>query len=293
MRPAEFEEKEYEFHLYDQLAAGNRNVWPPGQVLEGYLGFDCGLFVEDPYIWRLMGRGIRRGLVPWFSMWRFIPRDARHRLPRFRVNCFIQAKRPEVGARITKRLRDLGNKQPVYRFSIDSDQQLVLEAAAEKLRGRALFAYAAAVFSTSRDLFRHATDGSMADNSTFPEVKALSSQHAWYYNEPGATGVVNRSFERRRMPSLQERLEALIGEHVNRTEEQQSPSDALSELFRSIHDVFEREGIAGQARSAGLASEWRRIAIWTREFDMPPALASFLSISAFATYFNLSWLTIA
>lgn len=40
MKPAEFEEKEYEGPLYNQLERGNRLLWPPGQVLEGYLGFD-------------------------------------------------------------------------------------------------------------------------------------------------------------------------------------------------------------------------------------------------------------
>jgi hypothetical protein len=30
---AEFEEKEYEAPLYNQLESGTRLVWPPGQVL--------------------------------------------------------------------------------------------------------------------------------------------------------------------------------------------------------------------------------------------------------------------
>jgi hypothetical protein len=36
MRPAEFEEKEYEFPLYRQLQQTDKELWPPGQVLEDY-----------------------------------------------------------------------------------------------------------------------------------------------------------------------------------------------------------------------------------------------------------------
>jgi hypothetical protein len=43
MNPADFEEKEYEAPLYQQLERGDPRIWAPGQVLEHYLGFDRGL----------------------------------------------------------------------------------------------------------------------------------------------------------------------------------------------------------------------------------------------------------
>src|SRR5260370_26916224 len=106
MKAAEFEEKEYEAPLYRQLERGNPYLWTPGQVLEGYLGFDAALLLSDPYLWKLHGfRGPLRGFAPNRFLWAFLPLElARNRLPRFRLNCFIQAKRPDVGSRLQKRL---------------------------------------------------------------------------------------------------------------------------------------------------------------------------------------------
>src|SRR5690242_12323773 len=109
MKAAEFEEKEFEGALYRELARGNL-FWPPGQVLESYLGFDAALFVDDPFFWHL--HGIRRWPRGFslYSKWPHLPwnRLRRRRLPRFRVNCFIQAKRPLIGSRMPSRLAALG-----------------------------------------------------------------------------------------------------------------------------------------------------------------------------------------
>lgn len=37
---AEFEEKEFEKPLYNQLENGKGDVWTPGQCFEGYIVFD-------------------------------------------------------------------------------------------------------------------------------------------------------------------------------------------------------------------------------------------------------------
>ena len=52
---AEFEEKEYEAPLYNQLEAGNQNVWSPGQVFESRIGIDHGVLVDNPRFWRHIG----------------------------------------------------------------------------------------------------------------------------------------------------------------------------------------------------------------------------------------------
>lgn len=295
MKPAEFEEKEYEGPLYHQLARSNR-FWPPGQVLENYLGFDAALFVDDPFFWRLHHfRRAPRGFILNSFGWPSFPRKRlrRSRLPRFRVNCFVQAKRPVVGPRVPKRVSGLGSRRPFFRISIESDQQRTLEAAAVRLHGRALFTYAAPVFSRSQELFQHMLAGSMVENSTFPDVAQLAGQHAWYYNEPGAAGVANRSFEPLRMPPLEARVEELARVHQDSSEEGQSPSIALAELLRELQTVVGQVSEAGvEARAAYLFEEWREIAALQQFIDAPPALFAFLGVEAFAGYFNLQWLTV-
>lgn len=201
-----------------------------------------------------------------------------------------------MGRRLPKKLTALGSARPYFRISIESDQQRTLESAAKKLKGRALFTYAAPVFGTSRELFRHISVGSMVEHSTFPDVALLAGQHACYYNKPGAGGVPNRSFEPSEMLPFEARIAALIREHGDQSEEVQHPSAALAELFRDLQALITERASTGdeeQVRAAYLVDEWRRISALADEFVAPPALLSFLGIDAFSRYFNLLWLTIA
>jgi hypothetical protein len=219
---------------------------------------------------------------------------ARNRLPRFRLNCFVQAKRPDVGSRRLKRLSALGSTRPYYKFPIETDQQQALEAAAAKLQGRALFTYAAPVFGRSQELFKHMTLGSIVQNSTFPDVLSLKNHKAWYYNQPGAVGVVNPDFELLQVESLESRIEGLVREYRSQTEENLPPSAALADLLRELQALIrETESLVNQPRAAFLTEEWRRLTVLAESTDAPAALFSFLGVEAFCLYFNLMWLTIA
>jgi hypothetical protein len=56
MAIAEFEEREFEAPLYNQLEVGSNLVWSPGQVFEEHIGIDRAIFVESPTFWRLIRR---------------------------------------------------------------------------------------------------------------------------------------------------------------------------------------------------------------------------------------------
>lgn len=171
---------------------------------------------------------------------------------------------------------------------------ITLEAAAAKLQGRALFTYAAPVFGRSQELFKHMTLGSIVQNSTFPDVLSLKKHKAWYYNQPGAVGVVNQDFELLQVEPLESRIEGLVGEYRNQTEENLSPSAALADLLRELQALIrETESLVNQPRAAFLTEEWRRLTVLNETTDAPAALFSFLGVEAFCLYFNLMWLTIA
>jgi hypothetical protein len=295
LRLSEFAEKEYEGFLYRQLERDNPYLWSPDQVLESYLGFDRAAFLDKRYLFHLHRyQGPLPGVFPNRFKWQRFPKRLHNRLPRFRVNCFIQAKRPEFGSRRTKKLAALGSRTPYFKMTLVSDQQRTLEASAEKLQGRALFVYAAAAFWESQDLFRHGTQSSLVAHSTFPEVMNLKGHSAWYYNRPGAYGVVNRGFESRELPPLETLIERLVAENANASEERLTPSLALEELFKELQIVIrETEGVNDRARSSYLADEWRQIASISEQLELPTALTSFLGIAAFAERFNLIWLTVA
>jgi hypothetical protein len=177
MIPAEFEEKSYEAQLYNQLERGQRDIFTPGQVLESEIGFDRGLFLTQTAIWETLGydwplAGAALAYYHWPSRWG--PRDPRKQLPRFRLNLFLQAKRPVYYKRKPKTLRSISTiGAPLWAFSITEHQQRLLEILAERTRGRAHVAYAAAAFHTNLALFTHTRCRTIVENSTFPSVEVL------------------------------------------------------------------------------------------------------------------------
>src|SRR5438552_622087 len=123
MKPAEFEEREYEGVLYNQLENGRTNVWPPGQVFEGHVGFDRAMFVNSPRFWRTLGRTMARGVFlnryDWEYLWRHRPRRA---MPNYRLNLFIQAKRPLVFKRAPRHIGNTGMTAPGWCFDVEAHQ---------------------------------------------------------------------------------------------------------------------------------------------------------------------------
>ena len=274
MKAAEFEEKEYEGPLYNQLERGNRLLWSPGQVLEEYLGFDRAFMLEDSYLWRLHEiRRPYRGLSPYFSRWPFLPPERRHRnrLPRFRVNCFIQAKRSEFGKRLTKRLASLGERRPFFRFGIESDQQTTLEAAASRLRGKALFVYAAPVLLSL--------------------AGTLRSHGCWHHRSTIDISRGDGSCRPRRLVLQRARLLTVLGSGL-RVRSVTSPQAAARQARRTTkrsnrRGAISKPGSRGSSspdpdgrcrkdmhaigpREAYLAEEWRRIDSICRREQTPP-----------------------
>lgn len=293
MKSAQFEEREYESALYTQLALGDLQ-WPPGTVLEQYLGFDLGVFLTREYLWRL--HGISRPLVgfsPFDDLWPLLPRHprSRDRLPSFFLNCFIQAKRPDIGRRLPRKLTGLGLTAPYFVFRTEPEQQRCLEIAAAALNDRALFVYAAPVFATSNELFAHRTTGDVADHSTFPLARHLSGHGAWYYSQPGTAGALNPDFTRADFPSFAEEIAAL---REKRPRERETQSVNLSTLAATLKNVVtESREIRETARAANLAEEWRRIEGFGKRTDAPPAVPAYMQIQAFIRYYHLAWLTIS
>lgn len=295
MNPADFEEKEYEAALYHQLERGDPRIWAPGQVLEQYLGFDRALFLTDIYFWKLHGfHRPQPGLSPFLEIWPYLPRTPSHRnrLPSFLLNLFVQAKRPFIGRRLARHLNALGSHRPFFKFRVDDEQQKCLEATANLLHDRALVVYAAPVFGTSRELFGHTTSGTVVLNSTFPDIASLSGHSAWYYNQAGATGVVNQGYEAVQLPPLSDRMNTLRS-RVEIAAEANTPSTQLPSLAAALRSVIrEAAGLAEPPRAAYLSQEWDRIAAFTEATDAPPVVTAFLQVDAFARFYNLLWLAL-
>lgn len=291
MKHAEFHEQEFEGFLYSQLQTTDRRLWHPHEVLEHYLGFDRALFLADSYLWGVHGyRGPLRGFAPrfFYHLWpELAPAGLkRTRLPRFRLNCFLQAKRPQFTTRAPRVAAMLGKRRPVYRISTDYEQQRTLERVAERLSDRALFAYAAPVFHRSADLFRHGAGGTMVENTTFPDVGSLSGHNHWYYNAPGATGIRNPDAEPITLPPLLAR----VGSLLETARELGSQSEELAYLASALREAT--AALAPTARDAYLADAWRDVDTFCDRNEAPEAVRGFLIVDAFSRFHSLAWLAV-
>lgn len=290
MKRAEFEEREYEAPLYNQLARGNLNVWAPGQVFEAHIGIDYALLAHDPWIFQIHGHssylpGVVLARYRWPIKW--FRRRAPRKLPTFRLNLFVQAKRPEWGRRVPSPIRAAGLTPPFWRFPIDSDQQRSLEAVASKLGNRALVVYAAPVFHEHRDLFLHTRKGTIVSASTFPSVSLLSGHDIWYYNSAGAKGVANPEVRAIEEPSLEDRIRTLLQTEAETAED--SWRRDLDAAAAGIHDALSDERLPETARRAEYFNLLRDLRRETEGIDEAPAVSSFLAIMLFCEVFLVQW----
>jgi hypothetical protein len=191
MKDAEFEEKEYEAPLYNQLLFGNHNIWTPGQVFEGKFGIDAALQSLNPLFWKLFGTYIPLGVhlsnFNWGFIWRKLGRN--RQLPNFSVNLLVQSKRPIVLACARGVIYLHGIRGSFWRFAIKQHQQEILEKIAKELNRKALIIYASPAFDTLEQLFDFTQNYTIIENSSFVKVEKMIGHHHWNYNKPGTQGI--------------------------------------------------------------------------------------------------------
>lgn len=291
MKTATFEEREYETPLYHQLESDNR-LWAPGQVLEFHVGFDAALYTVYNLLWQIQGRstpppGLALSRYSWFDR-EFMP-PGRKKAPNFRLNLFLQAKRPKWGARPSPELKKHGFTASRYwKFEIDQHQQGVLERLSKRVGNKALIAYAAAAFDQHNELYRHTRKGSIAENSTFPNVDKLMNHSAWYYQSPGANadGVASSTPTRIREPPLSERIDAAI----DASRDEGGPhrwEEHLSLLASAVETVLEEEDLEETAQRARYFDFMRRFRNRFENKEGP--IQSFVRIVTFVIVYDLSW----
>ncbi len=194
MREAEFEEKDFEAPLYNQLLFGSHNIATPGQVFEGKFGIDAALQALHPQFWELFGyphapKGVHLSDFKWGFVWRRLGR--KRILPNFSVNLLLQSKRPSVLERARGNLNRLGLHGPFWRFVIKDHQQEILEKITQRLDRKALVIYASPAFNTLDLLYEYTQNQKIVENSSFVKVNRMTGHRHWNYNCPGTQGVAS------------------------------------------------------------------------------------------------------
>lgn len=286
---AEFEEKEFEKPLYNQLEDGKCNVWTPGQCFEGYIGFDYSGNISNYEFWKRFGEFIPRGVVlndyNMGYIWRKMKK--KRMLPDFSMNLFIQAKRPYIhSGTFSGAIYDTKH----YSFEINQRQQKILERLDQKLSHRALLVYAAPVFGTYEELYNYIREGKVIENTSFPKVDILSGHSHWYYRD-ARSGIAHSEPKEEKSFSIFELIERLKQKYYNA--ENTKFDENIYTISKIVMNVLEefREDMQvkycfSKIKDMQMIYEYRQN--WIDNIDYK-TVTSFLTITIFCDVFNLDW----
>lgn len=185
---AEFEEKSFEAALNIQLLVESAQLYSPGQVLEAVLGLDIAMLTQHVSHWRLWNlQGPAGGVLTdaWGSADVTQPLSL---LPDFKLNIFIQYKRPSFIAHESA-AEWASWSRAYYRYAISPHQQSALEQCASALGRNGLVLYAAPAFWSLHDLCSFTAGSTLADNTSFVEVTELARHLLFTYVAAGAPGI--------------------------------------------------------------------------------------------------------
>ncbi len=292
MRPAEFEEKDFEGPLYNQLLAGSSNVATPGQVFEGQFGVDAALDVRNRTFWNGFGypappRGVVLNHYRWGFIWHRLGR--KRTLPNFSVNALIQAKRPDVleGRRFA--FSSLGIIGRYWRFFVTPHQQQILERVSQVLGNRALVVYASPAFDTFDELYDLTSTGQIVDRSAFVKVRRMSEHASWNYNVPGTTGIAESDPEAVREPPLDQQIRGLLESYHHDAD----PRKELQEFYRALLGVCKKASEGNALARYFLKRHNQMHEVLTRAVTREPELVlHFLGTVLFCDSANVMWLPI-
>lgn len=172
--PANFEEKEFESAVNDEFVTIFHPAISPGQVLENWIGFDRALFI--PYwhpIWRARF-GIEDHMLLSELNDTLVNLD--RAMPHFKVNLFLQYKRP---VEVTPKMDSIKyyGESKYFKYNLDLDQAQTLRNLNARLNGSAKIYYCAPAFICRTELHRMQAMRRVRQHSNFTEIGKVKHDH--------------------------------------------------------------------------------------------------------------------
>ncbi|HWU87339.1 MAG TPA: hypothetical protein VN253_08690 [Kofleriaceae bacterium] len=188
MPVAEFEERSFEAALNVQLLVETTQLYSPGQVLEAVLGFDVALLTQHVSHWRLWNLQALAGSAMTDAWGSTDVTQPLSRLPDFKLNVFLQHKRPSFMAHGSG-AEWAAWARPYYRYAISPHQQSTLEQFAAALGRHGLVIYAAPAFWSVRDLCSFTARATLVENTSLVEAAELHGQKIYTYAAARTNGI--------------------------------------------------------------------------------------------------------
>jgi len=190
---AQFEEKTFESYFNNELDRRSEIYFPPGQVLEGSLGFDSSTLSKNRRLWRLLGYPF------WFTP-HFLGISLRKiademenlleyeisNIPEMKANILFQYKRPEL---ITS---PLGTEwkfwnQKYLRYDIYIEQQNLLNHIHQKFNSDVLVVYASPCTNDINELVKIRRN--IIEHTNFAKAVGLNGHHRNTYINSGTYSI--------------------------------------------------------------------------------------------------------
>lgn len=289
---AEFEEKTYEKYFFGELLSRCSHTFSPGQVQESFIGFDDGFFI--PWYHRLFFPFETLALprlrqLPGIDSTMFeddFGELIKH-LPPFKLNLFIQYKRPEFVTSGHAKQRLHWNKS-YYRYKIDQEQQSLLDTLHQVADGRAAVLYAAPAFYLKDSLFKAASKRQIIQKSNIAQAYRLTGHTVYTYADAGSHGIACSdpvSIESDDIDNLlnnsEENEPLSLARHLKQTEA------VLKEVIgeTALSTETSRQVAFRLARAAVI----ERLRLTRETSEIGPILSALISIEAFCDAFQLSY----
>ena len=217
---AKFEEKTYESYFNNELDKKSDIYFPPGQVLEGSLGFDASSFSKNRGLWRILGypflfrpnfSGVSlREIANKMEYFLNIELDD---IPDMKANLLFQYKRPEfitspLGAEYKHWNRSY------YRYDIYSEQQNLLNHINSKFISEILVVYASPCTCDMNELIKKRKN--IIQNSNFAKASDLQGHHRNTYIQSGTYSIACSEPEKIESINILESIKNLSSKEINK-----------------------------------------------------------------------------
>lgn len=223
----QFEEKQYESQMNMLLACQvgiyrNKSLFSPGQVLEGYIGFDAAMHSCNNRFWKYFYRDWAYLFYHYSEYWPYgldlsdlhkfhrVFEEIYEHMPSIKYNVFIQYKKPKY-LKKSNAPEYWKWEMPYFRYKLNEKQQKLLEKLSSAVGEMALVIYASPAFITQKEFWENVNNETMIENSNFCKAEELHGHHRYTYIRGGRHGIAFSEPEEISSINLKEEISKLNG----------------------------------------------------------------------------------
>ena len=232
-----FEEKTYESYFNNELDNKSSVYFPPGQVLEGLLGFDSAASSNNKSLWRDIGFPLTRKLRSGVNLMDIAEEleinleKSLNNIASIKTNLLFQYKRPDYFT--SNKAREWNHwRQEYYRYDIYPHQQGLLYKIAKSFGEHALVLYAAPAINNLTELVNLKKKKKIIESSNFRKALELNGHRRNTYIKLGTFSIACSE------PEKLERIDLLSELENSEANHQLTNNDFIAFSSQKVREVM-------------------------------------------------------